>query len=219
MSVNAIAVLTTHSYWFVPYARTLVRSLRKKGYKARLFYSHKKIPSAYDLLLILSYGRLIEKKFLDQHRHNIVVHASDLPKGTGWAPLFWQILEGKNKIPFVLFEAGERADAGTIYLKDYLALRGDELHDEIRLKEAQKVIAMCLKFLDSFHRLKPRQQKGKRTYYPRRTPKDSELDIHKSIRDQFNLLRIVSNREFPAFFRHKGQKYILHIHRAKGETP
>ena len=32
------------------------------------------------------------------NKNNIVVHASDLPKGRGFSPMSWQILEGKNKI-------------------------------------------------------------------------------------------------------------------------
>ena len=49
--------------------------------------------------------KIIEKEFLSKHKHNIAVHESSLPKGRGWAPLFWQILEGKNTMPIVLFEA------------------------------------------------------------------------------------------------------------------
>lgn len=41
---------------------------------------------------------------------------------------------------------------------------------------------------------------GKESFYPKRSPKDSELDINKSLNEQFNLLRIASNEDFPAFF-------------------
>lgn len=50
---------------------------------------------------------------------------------------------------------------------------------------------------------------GKESFYPKRSPKDSELDINKSLNEQFNLLRIASNEDFPAFFYKDGKKFIL----------
>ncbi|WP_252365672.1 hypothetical protein [Campylobacter jejuni] len=53
---------------------------------------------------------------------------------------------------------------------------------------------------------------GKESFYPKRSPKDSELDINKSLNEQFNLLRIASNEDFPAFFYKDGKKFILKIY-------
>jgi methionyl-tRNA formyltransferase len=145
------------------------------------------------------------------------VHESDLPKGRGWAPLFWQILEGRNKIPIVLFEATEKMDSGDIYIKDFIKFEGHELHDEIRKKQAEKTIELCLKFLNKYGKLKPKKQKGSPTFYRKRTPADSELNINETIKNQFNLLRIVNNDQFPAFFYYKGHKYILKIYKEKNK--
>ena len=54
-------------------------------------------------------------------------------------------------------------------------------------------------------------QKGKITNYRRRKPTDSKLNINKSLKEQFNLLRIVDNKKYPAYFEYKDQKYILKI--------
>ena len=68
------------------------------------------------------------KKELSQHNithvfsSNDVVHPSKLPKGKGFSPLAWQILDGLNNIPVTLFEAVEKVDAGEIYLVDYIKL-------------------------------------------------------------------------------------------------
>jgi len=124
------------------------------------------------------------------------------------------LVEGEKKIPIVLFEASEKIDEGDIYIKKYLSFEGHELHDEIREKQAQKTIELCLQFLDGYEKLEAKKQKGKSTFYKKRTPIDSELDINKTIEEQFNLLRIVNNENFPAFFYHKGQKYIMRIYKA-----
>ncbi len=51
--------------------------------------------------------KLVKKNDLDRHQHNLVIHPSNLPQGKGRASLAWQILEGKNEIPIVMFEAVE----------------------------------------------------------------------------------------------------------------
>ena len=211
MNLKGIAVLTSRESWFVPYAEQFVDDLREKSYDVELFRNHNDIDVRFQIVFILSYFSLIEKEDLKKHKHNLVIHESDLPRGKGWAPLFWQILEGKNKIPAVLFEATAGIDAGDIYISDHIILQGDELHDEIRELQARKSVEMCMQFLENYDDLKPVNQSGEETFYARRTPKDSRLDVNKSISEQFNLLRIVSNEDYPAFFHHKGGKYILKI--------
>lgn len=211
MNFKNIAVLTSQKSWFVPYAKEFIKILRKEGYSSRLFYRHEDIGEDFEVVFVLSYFRIIKRRLLRRHKHNLVVHESALPKNRGWAPLFWQILEGKNKTSIVLFEAREGVDTGEIYIKDSLLLEGHELHDEIRKKQAKKMIKLCLKFLRDYTSLRPLRQKGKATYYRKRVPSDSKLDLNKNIRQQFNLIRIVNNKEFPAFFDYKGQRYILKI--------
>jgi UDP-4-amino-4,6-dideoxy-N-acetyl-beta-L-altrosamine N-acetyltransferase len=60
-------------------------------------------------------------------------------------------------------------------------------------------------------------QSGNESFYPKRTPKDSELDINKTIQDQFNLLRIVDNDNYPAFFELEGQRYRLTVELDSGK--
>ena len=217
MKFESIAVLTSEESWFVPYAKEMVDILEQKGYKSNLFHNCDDIEEDFQVVFILSYFNIINEQSLKKHKHNLVAHESDLPLGKGWAPLFWQILEGKNKIPVVLFEATSEVDEGDIYIKDYITLQGHELNDEIRKKQAQKTIELCLRFLDNYKNLKPTKQTGQGTFYTKRTPEDSELDKEKSVSEQFNLLRIVNNEEFPAFFYYKGHKYILKIFKEEQE--
>lgn len=205
-----IAILTSANQWYVPYAKELKESL-----KSKLFYNHLDIKESFDVLFILSYHKIIPEEILKKNRHNIVIHESDLPKGKGWAPLFWQILEGKNKIVFSMFEATKGIDSGNIYMKKVLKLNGYELNAEIRKKQASLIKEMCIEFIKNYEKYKnPTPQVGEESFYPKRAPKDSELDINKTIKEQFNLLRIVDNKEYPAFFTIDGHKYILTIRKA-----
>ena len=70
---------------------------------------------------------------------------------------------------------------------------------------------MCLDFVKNYETINPHKQTGDESVYPRRTPKDSELDINKTIKEQFNLLRIVDNEKYPAFFEIGGKRYEIKI--------
>ena len=207
-----VAILTTNNQWFVKYAKIL----QKQILSSKLFFSHNEIKEKFDIVFILSYHNLIEEEFLKRNKHNIVVHASDLPKGKGWAPMFWQILENKKDIVFSMFEASNGIDNGDIYMKKTLHLNGYELNNELRKKQANFIIDMCLDFIQNYKIYKiPKKQSGDESFYKKRGPKDSKLDINKTIKEQFNLLRIVDNENYPAFFEIDGHKYILKIEEVK----
>jgi len=203
-----IAILTSKNQWFVAYAK----ELNNKIQGSKLYYEHKDLYESYDILFILGYHKIIENQYLKRNKHNIVIHESALPLGKGWAPMFWQILEGKNKIPFSMFEASNGVDNGDIYMQKSLQLNGYELNNELRDKQAKFTIDMCLDFINNYEKYKiPTKQKGLESVYKKRGKEDSQIDINKTIKEQFNLLRIVDNEEYPAFFDIDGNRYILKI--------
>ena len=209
-----ILILTSPDQWFIPYAQQLQAQLSSSD----LLYDHNKITEVYDIVFILSYHKIIPMEQLKSNRHNIVIHASALPQGKGWAPMFWQVLEGKNEIPFTMFEASSGVDDGDIYMQDILFLTGYELNDDLREKQAYFIIEMCLRFVGNYESDRTTQsQSGEESFYSKRSVKDSELNINKTIKEQFNLLRIVSNDDYPAFFEIDGHKYILKIEEAQDE--
>jgi len=204
-----LAILTSPNQWFCNFAEKL--SVELGG--ARIFENHNDISDSYDVVFILSYHKIIENSFLSRNKHNIVIHASDLPAGKGWAPLFWQVLEGKSKITFSMFEATEGVDDGPIYMQQELRLNGLELNNELRIKQAEIQIKMCKEFVEN-HSIysDARDQIGVESFYPKRNVSDSELDINKTIKEQFNMLRIVDNNEYPAFFYIDGKKFFLKVY-------
>ena len=200
-----LAVLTSPEQWFIPYAERFTAEIG-----ATLLYEHEAL-DAYEIVFILSYHRIIPSEILAKNRHNLVVHASDLPQGKGWAPMFWQILEGKEEIVFTLFEAGCGVDDGAWYIKEPLKLTGLELHDELRHKQAEATLQACRTFLEAYPNVEAHEQSGNETFYARRSPKDAKLDANRSIKEQFDLLRICSNDEYPAYFEVGGRRFILKI--------
>lgn len=205
-----ITILTDNPYsWVIPYVEQLKELL--VSHELKHVFSCNEIKKG-DIMLILSCEKILKKKYLELHKSNIVVHPSKLPHGKGWSPLAWQILEGSNSIPMTLFEAHESVDAGDIYIVDYIELVGNELNDEIKEKQGQLMIKMIMSYIEKFPNVSGVSQQGFETFYPRRTSKDSELDINKSLLQQFNLLRVVDNEKYPAFFIIDDKKYIIKIY-------
>ena len=196
--------------WIIPYAEKLKQNLLDNNHRVLLLNDHDKVVAG-DILCLLS----CEKKFKNLHlnKHNLVVHESALPKGKGWSPLTWQILEGKKIIPITLFEASENIDSGVIYLNDKIVLAGNELIDEIRVFQGNCTVNLIVNFINNYDNIKGVEQKGESSFYKKRKVEDSKLDINKSIKEQFNLLRVVDNERYPAYFEYKGGKYKIQINK------
>jgi len=129
----------------------------------------------------------------------------------------WAILEGAKTIPLTLFEAVEKVDAGKIFLRDKVRLKGHELLPEIQSKVSEKMMQVCERFIRSYPGILKRgvAQKGRATYYPKRQPKDSKLNPNQPLAKQFNLLRSVNNDVYPAYFTLRGHTYLLKIEKSR----
>lgn len=197
--------------WVMPYAKQLVELIAKQANDVTLIHNHQDIQKG-DVLILLSCEQIL--KDLSLNKYNLVAHASDLPQGKGWSPMTWQILEGKNEIPLTLFEAAEKVDAGVIYYQEFIKMEGHELLGELREKLGNAIIKLILQFIENYDNMQGTPQEGESTYYKRRKPENSELDISKTIEEQFNLFRVCDNERYPAFFHKDGVKYILKIEKA-----
>jgi len=169
----------------------------------------------YDFVFILGYTKVLNNSFLKRNGINLVVHESNLPKGKGFSPIQWQILEGKDKIVFTLFEASERIDSGDIFLQKEVLFKGHELLNEIRHIQAVNTIELINNFLEKYPNISKKKQQGEETFYPKRNQNDDRLDINKTIAEQFNHLRIANNEEFPLWFKINGHKYHIRISKSK----
>jgi len=212
IGLYSFAFASDRGSWFNSFLRELKFDLLMLGHSVSHVHEEKDLSSA-DFCFYLSFSRVVSKVTLDLFRHNFVVHSSDLPEGRGWSPLTWQILEGKNEIPTVLFEASEKVDSGQIYSKQELKFEGHELINEIREAQGTLIVSMVKSLIEDYPRslFNGIQQSGKGSYYPRRRSVDSKVDPESSLRQVFLQLRVADNDNYPAFFELNGHKYELRI--------
>ena len=164
-----------------------------------------------DFLFLVSCTQYVDSAIRGRYKHVLVLHESDLPKGRGWSPVAWQILDGKDTIRVTLLEAVDNIDAGDIWAQEDVYIPNHALADEISTRIWAAKRRLMEKAL--FTPITPKKQEGLATYYSRRTPLDSRLDPNKTIVEQFNLLRICEPR-FPAFFDLNGFRYQVTVRKA-----
>ena len=80
-----------------------------------------------------------------------------------------------------------------------------------REKQANAPTDIICDFMKIYPNFSRQKQKGIESFYPKRRRADSELDISKTLKENFNLLRIGNNEAWPSFFYYKGVKYVLKI--------
>jgi methionyl-tRNA formyltransferase len=164
-----------------------------------------------NIVFPLSYTKILTESFLQKNDLVLITHSSKLPNDKRFAPLQYQILRNNNKVYMSLIKAAKEVDSGPIYFQNSFVLNGTELSDEIRSIQGIQVLNIIKKFLIKYPNVKSKKQKGKESFNNRRYSKDSQLDIKKTIKQQFNHLRINNNELYPSFFYYKGQKYIIKI--------
>ncbi len=198
--------------WFWNTSEDFIHKIRNLGHEVNIAKNEDELKDG-DIAAFISCLKIVSKEGLNKNKSNIVPHPSDLPEGRGFAPISWSVLENKNQITFSLFEANEDIDDGKIYLKETVNLKGTELSEELRSIQANITYEIILKYIKQYPKIMGVEQVGEPTYYKRRYPEDSELNVNESIESQFNLLRIVDNEKYPAFFIKDGKKYIIKIYK------
>jgi methionyl-tRNA formyltransferase len=171
-----------------------------------------------DVLFLISCPELIEKKLRDKFKKTLIIHASDLPSGRGWSPHIWSIINGEKEVVVTLLEAEDNVDSGDIWKKIKLKIPKTALYDEINDLIFELEMNLMDYAIEHFYSITPKAQdiSINSSYWPRRTPADSEIDVNKSINEQFDLIRVCDPERFPAFFYKDGIKFVMRIEKEDG---
>jgi methionyl-tRNA formyltransferase len=208
--LSVVFLLDKTNDWIESYVSNFVVNYKGDKCNLDISFNHEDVKDN-DVVFILGYTRILNDLFLNSNKLNLVIHESDLPKGKGFSPVQWQILNGQNEIVFTLFEATKEFDSGDIFLQKSIFFTGYELFDEIREIQARKTLELIGEFLEKYPEHDRKKQKGKETVFLRRKYNNDELDINKTIKEQFNHLRIANNNEHPLWFKIDGHEYTIKV--------
>jgi methionyl-tRNA formyltransferase len=167
--------------------------------------------SGGDILFLISCKEIVGSADRFAYRATLVLHASDLPRGRGWSPHIWQLIEGADEITVSLLEAEDKVDSGRIWKKLKFHVPKHVLWDEINSLLFDAELKLIDFAVSEFEQICPTVQDAtiEPSYYPRRTSADSQIDPSQSIASQFDRIRVCDPNRFPAFFELQGKKYKL----------
>ena len=176
--------------------------------------THTDISKEYSLIFSLGYSRIIPQEYLDLPSNGIVVfHSSDLPKGRGWAPLFYTITEKEAFLTQTMFYADKDVDSGPIIAKARYPINDFLTISDLRKIDDNLTCMLFSKYLPLIYERKVNatpQDSSKATYWKRRRPTDSEIDPDKSIMQIYNKMRALPD-DLPAFFEYKGVRVTMRL--------
>lgn len=170
-----------------------------------------------DILFLISCSEIIDAKVRDKYTATLVLHASDLPKGRGWSPHIWEIVNGAEAITLSLLEAEDKVDSGRVWKKLNIPVPKHALWDEINQQLFEAEVELINVAVEKFGTALPVPQKTAvdASYYPKRIPADSRIDVNKSIAEQFDLIRVCDPNRYPAYFEYLGIRYTLKLEKTR----
>lgn len=140
----------------------------------------------------------------------VCFHMTDVPYGRGGSPLQNLIIRGHKKTKLTALRMVEEFDAGPVYLKRPMPLRGSA--EEIYRGASELAAKMILEIIR--HKIIPRSQKGKIVIFKRRKSKQSEIPKCHDLKGLFDFIRMLDAPGYPkAFIKYKG--FIFEFSNAK----
>jgi hypothetical protein len=168
-----------------------------------------------DICILLGFEQILQANQLSSFGNVLVVHESDLPRGRGWSPMTWRVLEGNKEMHLTLFEAETNADSGVIYAKRKILLTGSEVVIELRAIQLRESFELIEEFLTDYPSSldSSEVQVGEPTYFKRRTKLDSQCASNSTIDSIFDLLRVSDPDRYPVYFEKNGELFKLTMDR------
>lgn len=158
----------------------------RKGDDAQkaLEFLHKIQP---DCIVVAAYGQILPKEILELPKYGCInIHASLLPKYRGAAPIQHCILNGEKETGVTIMQMAEGLDTGDMLLKESIAIReneiAEELHDRLSVLGA-KLILPALQGLEQGILIPEKQDDSKSCYASMIQKYMSALDFEKSAQE------------------------------------
>ncbi len=169
-----------------------------------------------DLFVVIAYGQILSLKVLSlAQMFAINLHASNLPKYRGAAPINWAIINGEKTTGVTIIKMTEKMDAGPIIERKTLEIEEDDTSvslEEKLSRIARELLLGSLSAIESNNYTLTEQDEKEATFAPKLKKEDGMINWNKSARDIFNLVRGCLN--WPGAYTYYNGK-VLKIHKAR----
>jgi methionyl-tRNA formyltransferase len=134
----------------------------------------------------------------------VIFHMTDLPFGRGGSPLQNLISQGIYETQISALKCVAEVDAGPIYLKRPLSLRGAA--EDIYLRASDVIEEMIVEIIKT--NPNPIEQTGEPTYFKRRKPEQGNLLATGTLEQAFDFIRMLDAEGYPSAFIDAGEFHM-----------
>ena len=166
-----------------------------------------------DFVLVIGWYYMLPKSFRDLPKKGMAgIHASLLPKYRGNAPLVWAMINGENKTGVSFFYFDEGVDTGDIIGQKSFKIENSDTIADVLIKTtlaSKEVLLEKMPEIESNTVIRQKQDHSKATFFPKRSPKDGEINWSWDNTKINNFIRAQSKPYPGAFTYIEGKKVIL----------
>ncbi|MFM1849736.1 MAG: methionyl-tRNA formyltransferase [Burkholderiaceae bacterium] len=146
-----------------------------------------------DWLVVVAYGQLLPKAVLDMPRYGCLnVHASDLPRWRGAAPIQRAIEAGDQQTAICLMQMEEGLDTGPVWQRAMVDIlptdTGQSLHDRLMAVGAEQLTDFFCRPDRRLAQPQPQPEQGV-TYAKKILAADRQIDLSRPAQDLVNQIR------------------------------
>lgn len=144
------------------------------------------------------------------------LHDSLLPKGTGFSPVIWSLISGESQIGLTVHRMDESLDTGDVLVQHSLPIGPNDTGTQLVERGIELIPGALKEALAALESGNPQwraQDKASRTYFHKRSERDSLIDWTWPAEDLERLVRALSEPYPAAFTHYRGERIeILAAH-------
>jgi methionyl-tRNA formyltransferase len=143
-------------------------------------------------IFLISFGKILEKSFLDRQRLVINLHNSLLPSYRGRHAFTWALIRGENYVGYSVHKVTPEVDAGPIYAQFKTPIYAKDDINTLFRRTAVELSEWLPSILDKiiYNKITPVPQvEEDATFFPKRTFGDMQIDMAKPLAEITNFVK------------------------------
>lgn len=163
-----------------------------------------------DVIVVNSWYTWMPPELYELPPHGTLnLHDSLLPKGTGFSPVLWSLISGESQIGLTIHRMDENLDTGDILVQHALPIGPKDTGTKLVERGIALIPGALKEALDALQSGTPQwrpQNKAERTYFHKRSERDSLLDWNWPAEVLERLVRALSEPYPPAYTFYRGER-------------
>lgn len=163
-----------------------------------------------DVIVVNSWYTWMPEELYNLPPHGTLnLHDSLLPKGTGFSPVIWSLISGESQIGLTVHRMDESLDTGDVLVQHSLPIGPHDTGTELVERGIALIPGALKEALAALESGNPQwrpQDKAARTYFHKRSERDSLIDWTWPAEDLERLVRALSAPYPAAFTYYRGER-------------